>query len=85
MPTTFLWFYYDKSKKELDTIFKSNSQFLGFEIKFKSQVESKAIKRIGPVKNYIILTKEDIGIEDDLIMIPTDVFLSLLLESDKNI
>ena len=82
---TFLWFYYDKSKKELDAIMKSNSQILGFEIKFQSQVESKTIKRIDPVKKCILLTKDNVGIEDDLIMIPTDVFLSLLPKSDKNL
>jgi len=83
-PITFLWYYYDKSGKEIDAIFK-NDGYWGVEIKYKSEVNEKDIKRLNPVKKYIVLSKESAGGDGEVIIIPVDVFLSLLPPSEKNV
>jgi predicted AAA+ superfamily ATPase len=81
---TFLWNYYDKSGKEIDAIFKINGSYLGIEVKYQWQVDERDIKRIIPVKKYIILSKEDIGGRGDMMIVPLDVFLALLPSSKRN-
>jgi len=82
---TFLWFYYDKSGKEIDAINKVDRGYLGLEIKYQGNVDERDVKRINSVENYIILTKEDVGVSGNTMMIPVDVFLALLPKSERNI
>lgn len=82
---TFLWYYYDKSGREIDAIFKEDSKYLGIEVKYKFQVDEREIKTIAPVKKYMILSKEDAGGREKIAVIPVDVFLALLTLSEKNV
>ena len=82
---TFLWYYYDKTGKEIDLIVKVNGVYLGIEVKYREQVGPRDIKKIDPVKKYLILSKRDVAISEDLLIIPVDVFLSMLKVSERNL
>ena len=81
---TFLWFYYDKSGKELDAVLKRNGKYLGIEVKFRTEI-GKRIGRVPQIGEYILLSREDIGREGDVMVLPVDIFLSLLPPSERNI
>ena len=82
---TFLWFYYDKSGKEIDIIFKDKNVIYGIEVKYQNQVSERDINRITPLQNFFILSKEDFAIHDNLCIVPVEIFLALLLSSEKNL
>lgn len=82
---TFLWSYYDKSGKEIDVILKETGEYLGIEIKYGGEVSEKDVRRIAPLKRYIILSKEDVGGEGETLVIPADVLLALLTTSERNV
>lgn len=82
---TFLWYYYDKSGKEIDAIFKENGGYSGLEVKYQGEVDERDIKRIAPVRKYFILSKEDIGGKGNVMIIPMDIFLALLPVSERNV
>lgn len=82
---TFLWIYYDKNGREMDAIIRENDGYLGIEVKYRAQISKKSIKGIAPIKKYIILSKEEVGKKEGTIVVPVDIFLSLLPISDKNI
>jgi predicted AAA+ superfamily ATPase len=75
---TFLWNYYDKSGREIDSVVKVKKKYLGIEIKYRAQVDERDIKKISPIKDYILLSKENVGEKGNVLIIPVDVFLSLL-------
>ncbi|MCI0494401.1 ATP-binding protein [candidate division KSB1 bacterium] len=82
---TFLWFYYDKSGKEIDIIFKGNGISYGIEVKYQNQVSERDIKRIIPIQKYFLLSKEDFDIQENLYIVPIDIFLALILSSENNL
>jgi len=82
---TFIWIYYNKQGKEIDAVIRQNSKYLGIEVKFQAQVDERDMKRIQPIKNYILLSKEDVAIGKRSLIVPVDVFLSLLPMSDRNL
>ncbi|MDZ7264089.1 MAG: ATP-binding protein [candidate division KSB1 bacterium] len=82
---TFLWFYYDKSGKEIDIIFKGDGISYGIEVKYQNQVSEKDVKRIVPIQKYFLLSKEDFDIQENLYIIPVDIFLALILSSENNL
>lgn len=82
---TFLWFYYDAHNKEIDNVMKLNGTFRGIETKYRSEVGSRDVLKIPQVKKYIILSKEDVGLEKNILVAPVEVFLSLLTKSDHNL
>ncbi len=82
---TFLWHYYDKSRREIDAIIKQKRGYLGIEIKYRNMTGEKIIKKIEPVKRYIILSKEDVGEKGETIVMPVEIFLFLLPPSAKNV
>jgi hypothetical protein len=42
-------------------------------------------KRISPLKQYILLSKDDVSFQENMVMLPTDVFLALLPCSIRNL
>lgn len=83
---TFLWFYYNKSGREIDNVLGRNkADYLGIEVKYQSSVDERDIIRTSQIKNYILLSKDDVGGRGKLLIIPVDIFLSLLPTSDRNI
>lgn len=83
--STFLWYYYDRSGKEIDAILQGDERYLGIEIKYQNQVNEKDIRRISPLKRYFILSKEDVERRESLMILPVDIFLALLPISEKNL
>ncbi|MFQ5544234.1 MAG: ATP-binding protein [Nitrospiria bacterium] len=82
---TFLWLYYDKTGKEIDAILSLNHDYIGIEVKYQAQVNDKDVRKIAPVKNYLILSKEDVGTGKQVEIVPVDLFLSLLETSERNL
>jgi predicted AAA+ superfamily ATPase len=82
---TFLWFYYDKSGKEIDIIIKDKNVPYGIEVKYQNQVSERDMNRIAPLQNFFMLSKEDFAIHDNLCIVPIDIFLALLSRSEKNL
>ena len=82
---TFLWSYYNRSGKEIDALLQTKKGILGVEVKYQSEVNTRDVLRIKPVKNYLILSKNDIYSKNNTIIVPVDVFLSLISVSEKNI
>ncbi len=82
---TFLWYYYDNNGKEIDAIFKKNKGYLGIEIKYQNQVNERDIQHISPVKEYLILSKEDVEWKPSQAVVPVDIFLAMLPLSEKNL
>ena len=82
---SFLWNYYDKQGKEIDTILRTNGRHLGIEVKYGNQVTEKDVHHITPIREYLILSKDDYGVSRDTMILPVDVFLSLLKPSERNV
>ena len=80
---TFLWFYYNK--KEIDFVVKQNMHYLGIEVKYQSGVELRDIVRITPVKNYLLLSKDELKENEDVFIVPVELFLVLLKKSEHNL
>ena len=81
----FLWMYYNKQGKEIDAVIRQDSEYVGLEIKYQAQVNERDMIRIQPIKRYLLLSKEDVAIEERSLIVPVDVFLSLLPMSNKNL
>lgn len=47
-------------------------------MKYRGRVDKTRIRKVVPVKEYIILSREDVEEGDEIMVIPVDVFLSLL-------
>ena len=43
------------------------------------------IKRVEPIKRYIVLSKEDVGYKGEVMIVPMDIFLAPLPVSRKNL
>jgi len=82
---TFLWFYYDTRGRELDNVLSKGNNYLGIEIKYRNDVGPKDVTRIAEIDNYIIVSKEDFSESEDTLVVPIEVFLSLLETSIHNL
>lgn len=84
-PGTFLWFYYDARGRELDNVMRQYKSFVAIETKYRSEVSFKDTLKIPQIKKYIILSKEDFGLEKNTLIAPVETFLSLLGKSNYNL
>lgn len=84
-PRTFHWFYYDTHGREIDNLIKSNNVFTAIETKYQTQVNHKNTIEIPQIQKHIILSKEDIESKKNTLVIPVEIFLSLLTKSERNI
>ena len=82
---TFLWFYYDARGRESDNVMKLNRSFIGIETKYRSEVGFKDILKIPQIGKYIIFSKEDIKLKENILVVPSEIFMSLLNKSDNNL
>lgn len=83
---TFLWFHYNRSGREIDNVLRLNkADYLGIEVKHQSSVDERDISKISPIKNYILLSKDDVGGRGNVLIVPVDIFLALLPTSERNI
>lgn len=84
-PRTFHWFYYDTHGREIDNLIKLNNTFTGIETKYQTQVNHKNTIEIPQIQKHIILSKEDIELKKNIMVIPVEIFLSLLTKSERNL
>ena len=83
---TFLWFHYGRDGKEIDNIFKRDKKsYLGIEVKYQREVDTRDVVRVSPVKDYLLLSREDVGQGKNVLVIPVCVFLALLFTSSRNL
>ncbi len=83
-PQTFVWFYYDKSGREIDVVFKENGGYWALEVKYRRSIEYRKLK-IAIFDKYIVLSRDEVAKADNIIVIPVDIFLSLLSTSERNL
>lgn len=74
---------YSNLAKEIDAIFQEDGVYLDIEVKYRGQVDERDIKGISPVKRYFVLSREEVGWKGDCIILPLDIFLSLLFVSER--
>jgi len=82
---TFLWFYYDTRGKEIDNILRINDKYVAIEVKYQSEVSSKDVWRLPQIRECAILTKEDLGTENDVILAPVDIILAVLEKAHQTL
>jgi predicted AAA+ superfamily ATPase len=64
-------FYHNK--KEVDIVFKN----FGIEVKWQEKVDFRDFPNVG-LKNKILLSKDDFNLKENILIIPTSIFLLLL-------
>ncbi len=82
-PQTFVWFYYDKSGREIDGVFKENNSYLAVEVKYRRSIRYRKLK-IFVFDKYMILSRDEVERAGNMVVIPVDIFLSLLKTSERN-
>jgi predicted AAA+ superfamily ATPase len=83
--SAFLWYHYDRSGKEIDAVMKAGDKYLGLEVKYRTNVDRRDVRRISDILEYILLSKDDIEFGKNVLIAPMDLFLSLLPVSGRNI
>ena len=83
--STFLWYYYNRQGRELDAIMRETEGFLGIEVKYQRSTDKRSMLRIDPVKKSFLLSKMDFSRGEGSLVVPGDIFLSLLPVSGKNL
>ncbi len=81
---TFLWTYYDRTK-ELDAVMRLDRQYQGIEVKYQMRVSERDVKKIPVIKDYIILSRDEIAERGNVLIMPAALFLSILPVSEGNI
>ena len=83
---TFLWSYYDKSRREIDAVIKVNGgRYRGIEVKYQAQVNKRDVRKVPQIRDYIILSRGDMGGDEDLLIVPASLLLALLPKSEGNL
>lgn len=75
---TFLWTYYDRAGRELDAVIRLAKGYRAVEVKYQAQVDERNLRRTAPIKDYILLSRDEVGGRNNLLIAPVDIFLSLL-------
>ena len=82
---TFLWFYYNTGGKEIDNITRIGDTYLATEVKYQKRVTPEDVWKIPQVKEYTILTKEDLKTDGNVLLAPVDMLLALLEKSSRSL
>jgi hypothetical protein len=83
---TFVWFYCDRSGREVDFVVKGREEtLLGLEVKYQANVAESDVFRISPLKRYVLLSKDDIEESGNALIVPTEIFLAFLAVSERNL
>jgi len=82
---TFLWTYYDRAGRELDAVIRLAKGYRAVEVKYQAQVDERNLRRTAPIKDYILLSRDEVGGRNNLLIAPVDIFLSLLPVSKGNV
>ncbi len=82
---TFLWYYYDKRGREIDAVLREREGFCGIEVKYRRDTDERSVKRMAPLKKRFLLSKVDFRRSESTLVVPVDIFLSLLPVSQRNL
>jgi len=69
----------------LDAVIRLAKGYRAVEVKYQAQVDERNLRRTAPIKDYILLSRDEVGGRNDLLIVPVDIFLSLLPVSDGNV
>ncbi len=85
--STYIKFFYGKENQEIDFLFRKNDlSYIAIEVKYKNDVSTKnSIYKVKGINEYILLTKDILESDDDVIMVPAYLFLVLLKKSEHDI
>jgi len=83
--STFLWYYYNKQGREIDVVMREPKGFLGIEVKYQRDTDERSIRRIAPLRKSFLLSKMDFSRGEGCVVVPVEIFLSLLPVSSKNL
>jgi predicted AAA+ superfamily ATPase len=79
----YLGFFYSATGRETDFIYKRNDNTLvGVEVKYREEAE-RELAKMDKIKEYLVLTKNQLKISDGVAFIPVSLFLVLLEKSEK--
>ena len=81
----FLWFYYDKTGREMGNIIIADGAYLEIDLKTAGGPEEKSPKKISQVPACIRLTPDEYRRTRNRLAIPLSVFLALLSPSAPNL
>ncbi len=84
---TYLGFFHGKSNKEIDFVYKRyDGSYLGIEVKYQNFVSIKNdLNKVKAIKEYILLTKDELDVQEDAVAVPIYLFLALLEKSDHDL
>lgn len=80
-----VYYYYNTRGKEIDYIVRKKDKIIGIEVKYKENVSVSDVNKHRNIDKYYVLSKEDVEFEENVFVIPMDVFLFLLKRSAHNI
>lgn len=81
----YLWFYYD-ARKELDFIYlNENEKYVGIEVKYKPKTTFKDTSTVSQIKEYLVPSRNEFEINENMVIVPASIFLSLLESSERNL
>jgi uncharacterized protein len=83
--STFLWYYYNKQGREIDAVMREPKGFVGIEVKYQRDTDERSVRRISPLKKSFLLSRTDYSRGEDCMVVPADIFLSLLPVSARNL
>ena len=83
--STFQWYYYNKQGREIDAVMREPTGFLGIEVKYQRDTDEGSMKRIAPLRKSFLLSKMDFSKGEGCVVVPVEIFLSLLPVSSKNL
>jgi len=81
----FLWTYYDRAGRGLDAVLGLAKGYRAVEVKYQAQVDERDLKKAAPIKDYILLSRDEVGGKGNVLIAPVDIFLSLLPVSEGNV
>jgi predicted AAA+ superfamily ATPase len=84
---TYLGFYHSQSGKEIDFIYvRNNGSAVGIEVKYQAGINLKSdLKRISAITEYIIMSRDEIGLYGQTAVVPACILLALVKKSPHNL
>lgn len=77
-PKETVFYYEDKSKKEVDFVLKENEELFPFEVKYQNQINTEDFFAFKAFNKGVLITKSDLGVYRNYVKIPVSLFLLLI-------
>ena len=64
---------------------KADGEYIAIEVKYQRSVDYRDILKHPKISKYLIISKEDIGIQGNVVIVPASIFLILLKKNKYNL